>query len=130
MHGTIEKQGEGIEPEGPINSLTWSGCTATTSTKTPGRLKVETRETSPGVFVHTVTASGSIVQITLFGVVCGYGPGASPISLGDLTLGTEAVLHINTVVNKVEGGFLCPTTGKWEATFKITNHHEVWISKK
>lgn len=129
--GTVEKQGEGVEPEGPITSLTWSGCTQTTKTLAPGRLKVETRETSPGVFVHTVTATGTEVTISVFGGLldCVYGPGATPLSLGDLTLGKPAILHINTVIPLIKGSG-CPATGRWEATFQITNHSEVWISKK
>jgi hypothetical protein len=126
----IEKQGEGVEPEGKTSTFDWSGCTNPTTTVKNGSLKVETRETSPGVFVHTVTAFGTEVttQIPFFGS-CVFGVG-SGVSLGDLVLGNTAVLHVNTSVSKTSGGFACPSSYKWIADYQIANHSAVWISKK
>lgn len=135
VSGTIEKQGEGVEPEGPISSLTWGNCSATTDTVKPGRLKVETRisiDPKTGLEVHTntVTVSGSEVTVSIFGASCTYGAGANPISIGDLTVGEPAIIDVNTTVNKTAGGFLCPSTNKWTATYQITNHTGVWVSIK
>jgi hypothetical protein len=134
VSGTIEKQGEGIEPEGPISSLSFGGCNHTTTTIANGSLKVETRisldKEGHEVHTNTVTASGSKVTVAILGITCTYGPGTNPISIGDLTVGAPAVIDVNTVVNKVEGGFLCPSTAKWTATYQVTNHTGVWVAVK
>lgn len=130
VSGTIEKQGEGVEPEGAISSLTWGGCNHTTDTLANGSLKLETRISEPGeVHTNTLTASGTRVTVNI-GVSCVYGPGANPISIGDLTVGAPGVIHANVIVGKLEGGFLCPTTTRWTATYTVTNHTGVWISTK
>jgi hypothetical protein len=136
VSGKIEKQGEGVEPEGSFTKeqLTWGGCSSTTDTLAGGVLRVETKEVEPGVFKHTVIAGGGAtgakVTVNIFGVSCVYGPGASAISLGDLKQGEPALLEISTIVNKVEGGFLCPSSNRWTATYQITNHTALFVSKK
>lgn len=134
VSGTVEKQGHEVEPEGPISILSWGGCSATTDTIKTGRLKVETRisinEKGEEVHTNTVTVSGAEVTVSIFGVSCTYGPGASPISIGDLTVGAPAIIDVNTVVNKTAGGFLCPSDNRWTATYQITNHTGIWLSTK
>jgi hypothetical protein len=132
----IEKQGEGIEPEGSFTkeNVTWGGCSTTVDTVAGGKLKVETRisKNSKGEEVHTntVTLTEGGVTVSIFGVSCTYGAGPVPISLGDLTVGEPATIDISTVVNKTAGGFLCPSTAGWAAHYVITNHTGVWISQK
>lgn len=117
----IEKQGEGVNPSGKISRLEWGGCTSTTDTVKSGFLEVDTVEGR-----NTVTVSGTEVTVSIFGVSCTYGAGAS-ISLGDLTPGTPAVLHFENAFSKTAGGFLCPLSASWKATFTITNHTSVFV---
>jgi hypothetical protein len=130
VKGTVEHQSHTVEPEGPITALTWGTCNHTADTIKTGRLKVETFEPEPGKIVHTVTATESEVTTFILGLTCTYGPGAGPISLGDLTQGAPAVIDVSTTVNKTAGGGLCPGTARWTATYQITNHTGVWISTK
>lgn len=135
VSGTVEKQGKGVEPEGSISSLSFSGCNHTTDTIKNGSLKVETRisTNSEGKEVHTntVTASGSEVTVAILGVSCTYGPGKEPISIGDLTVGSPAIIDVSTVVNRTAGNTLvCPATARWTATYQVTNHTGVWLSEE
>ena len=117
------------EPGGAITSLTWSGCSATTTTINNGKLTIRTKETAGGVHDNTVVADNTRVTIQLFGITCVYGSGEEK-SLGDLTVGQDPILHINVAIPKIEGGGLCPASGQWEATFTVTNHNAIWLSKK
>lgn len=134
VSGTVEKQGKGVEPEGPISSLSFGGCNHTTTTIKNGRLKVETRisinSEKKEVHTNTVTASESEVTVAILGLTCTYGPGANPISIGDLTVGEPATIDVGTVVNRTAGGFLCPSTAKWTASYEVTNHKGLWISEE
>jgi hypothetical protein len=136
VSGNIEKQGEGVEPEGSFTkeNLTWGGCSTTVDTVAGGTLKIETRisknSKNEEVHTNTVTATKAEVTVSILGVSCIYGPGAGAISLGDLTVGEPAVLDISTVVNKTGGSFICPSTAGWSANYQITNHTGVWVSQK
>lgn len=134
ISGTITNQGHGVEPEGSFTAanLTWGSCNHTADTIAGGSLKVETIETSPGVFKHTVTAKSAEVTVNILNITCTYGPGLNGniISLGDLQQGAPATLTISTIVNKTAGGGLCPETSRWTATYQITNHTGVWVSTK
>lgn len=134
VSGTVAKQGNGVEPEGSISSLTWGGCNHTADTIKNGSLKIETRisknEKGEEVHTNTLTASGTEVTVSILGVSCTYGPGATPISVGDLTVGSPAIVHANTVVNKTAGSFVCPSTAGWVATYTVTKPAGLWVSTK
>ena len=124
-----EKGSETAEPEGKVSSVAWSGCSSTTDTVAGGTIRIETKETAGGVHDNTVVSVGLKVTMNIFGVSCTYGTGTGT-SLGDLTIGSPAIMHYNFVDNKVEGSFLCPSTTRWESTTQVTNHTGVWVSKK
>jgi hypothetical protein len=134
ISGTVEKQGKGVEPEGPISSLSFSGCNHTVTTIANGSIKIETRISIDGggreKHTNTVTDLGSLVTVGILGVSCTYGPGANPISLGDLTVGEPATMDVSTVVNRVSGSILCPSTVRWTASFEVTNHKGLWVSEE
>jgi hypothetical protein len=131
VSSTVEKQGKGINPEGPITSLSFGGCNHTTTTIKKGKLTVDTTEPEPKVHKNTVTDAESEVTVAILGVSCTYGPGAKPISIGDLTVGAPATIDVGTVVNRTAGNtLLCPADARWTASYEITNHTGVWVSEE
>jgi hypothetical protein len=107
--------------------LTWgpvgNGCTNTTDTVHGGTLEIHWIS---GTDNGTVTAKEFEVTVVLAGVSCTFGVGAGQ-SIGDLTGGAPAVMHVNTVVNKTAGSFLCPADSKWVGTYVVTNHTTVHV---
>jgi hypothetical protein len=51
---------------------------------------------------------------------CRYSAGTG-LHLGTVAQGGNT-LAINVVVTKSNGGFLCPSSARWNAKYKITNH--------
>ena len=107
--------------KGSGTALSFSSCSTAVTTKTLGELEIHhIAETDNG----TVTAIGFDVVMTAFGVECGYG-GGTGITLGTLTgnlfAEEQATLDVSATVSKVTGGFLCPATAKWSASYAITS---------
>jgi hypothetical protein len=119
---------ESAEPvTGSIESLSWSGCTFTTTTLKTGKREVRhIAGTSNGtVIADTVT---EVTVNTVFLGSCIYGV-TSGSSLGDLTEGKPAVFHANAVAHKLTGSKLaCPETTNWTATFTLTEPGEKTLS--
>jgi hypothetical protein len=106
----------GTPLSGNIETLDWSGCTAeATTTLVNGALSIEGTGGGNG----TLSGSGSRVTVKVFGVSCVYGTGTGT-TLGTVTGGEPAAVDINAVINKLEGGFLCPSTTKWTANLVVT----------
>jgi hypothetical protein len=122
--GKLEK----AEPiTGPIESLTWSGCTFTTKTLKPGRLEVEH---IAGTHNGTVRADGTaeVTISTVFFGSCIYGPSGGA-DLGELKEGKPATFVANAVLRKFTGSNLaCPETAKWTATYTLTEPVEKTLS--
>jgi hypothetical protein len=128
FEGTITNQGTGVDPiTGDINTLDWGKtgtlCTFTTDTTVLGTLTATATSGGNG----TVTGVGNSVTINtvLFGS-CVYGTGTG-IKLGTFTGGSSAKLDISAVVNKTSGGFACPSTAIWNATYQVTNHSSAFL---
>jgi len=98
-------------------------CTTTTDTTVLGELEVEATSGGNG----TISGKGTKVTMNIFGVSCVYGTGAGTV-LGTVTGGEPATVDVNAVVNKQEGGFLCPSTTRWTATYVITEPQPLWIA--
>ena len=108
--GTIERQGAGQSVAGTVSQLTFTTCTNTTSVLSQdGILEIEGT---------TVKAKGFEVTVNA-GVSCVISAGEGTI-LGTFTGGNPAIIHVNAVVNKTSGSFLCPFDYQWEATYQIT----------
>lgn len=129
VEGADTEGSETHEPGGAITALTWGGCSSTTDTITKGKLSVETVDLGGGKFTHRVKGFEVVVTTNIAGISCSYGTGTG-ITIGDLTVGSPAEIDANAEPTKVAGGFLCPSATKWTATYKVTNHTGVWISKK
>jgi hypothetical protein len=124
LHTDIETQDEGVNPSGPITSLTWgpkgAGCTTTLDTVKTGKLELRTEGGVPEVW-----ASESEFTRINMGVSCTYGFGTGT-TLGRLTIGTPGTLDIDAAVKLVAGGFACPQT-HWTGSYKLTNHESVFV---
>ena len=108
--GEITSQGEGQNVVAAVNTLTFTTCTNTTSVLNQnGTLELEGT---------TVKAKGFEVTVNA-GVSCVYSAG-SGTTLGTFTGGNPGIIHINAVVNKKSGSFLCWPSLIWETRYSIT----------
>jgi hypothetical protein len=110
--GTITSQGENQNVVGSISTLTFTTCTKPTAVlEQTGTLELEGT---------TVKAKGFRVTVeAVSGVSCVYSAGTGT-TLGTFTGGNPAIIHVNAVVNKSSGSFLCPSDSLWEGTYTIT----------
>lgn len=102
-------------------NLTWGGCTATTDTLGGGELEIHWIAKSRD---GTVTGTTFEVTVEIASISCVYGLSKtdSMVHLGTLTgSDTTPILEINTPVVKRSGGFLCPETTTWKATYHVTS---------
>jgi hypothetical protein len=102
-------------------ALTWTGCTKTTHTLQGGELEIHhIAGTSDG----TVTGTTFEWTTAIFGVSCTYGLSTTDtmVHLGTLKGDDHTpILEIKKTVVKLAGGFLCPGTAIWEATYHVTS---------
>jgi len=122
VRGKISSE-SGASISSNLESLTWSGCSQTTTTIKNGSLAITwTSGTSNG----SVSSSSSEVTMVVVGVSCTYGTGAGT-TLGTLKGGEEPVLSISAVVSKTAGSFICPSSGKWTAEYVVTEPHALYV---
>jgi len=121
VHGTIGTA-SGTWVEGANSSLTWEGCNQTTDTVNLGSMDIMQTTGDEG----EVRSTGSNVTLQIFGVSCTYGTGEGT-KLGTITGGEAPTMKITATIPKTAGGFLCPSTGIWHASFIITSPHAVHI---
>lgn len=98
-------------------------CTVTVDTISLGEFEVNATSGGNG----TLVGSGTKVTANIFGVSCVYGTGTGT-TLGTMTGGEPATADVNAVINKQEGGFLCPSTTKWTGTYVMTEPNPVWFA--
>jgi hypothetical protein len=113
---------------GPIEELTWTGCTFPTSTVTKGSLEIHW---IPGTHNGTLTAKGTEVTInTGFFGACTYGASATGTDLGTITGGNPATMTINALVPliKNESG-LCPSEARWTSHYTVTSPTPLYASE-
>ena len=108
-----------VNPTGPITSLTWTGCTFTTTSLTLGKLQFEWTSGTTGNIKTDATISVTINTV-LFGS-CIYGV-ESGKSIGTLTTNstTTATFDANTTVERLGENIACPPTAKWTGTYTST----------
>jgi hypothetical protein len=106
-----------------ITSLTFGDCTTTFDTLANGSLEIEKIGPNEG----KVVGKGWQVTYSIFGTSCTYGPGPGT-TLGTVTGGSAPVLNMNAVaLTKVAGGFLCPSSAGWDASYTFTTPHALYI---
>lgn len=109
-----------------VTKVTWEGCSQTTDTIALGTLEIHWIS---GTHNGTGTYKGSEWTDMLFGVSCTYGTGTGT-TIGTLTGGAAPTLNVETALNKTAGGFLCPSTIIWEATYLVTEPHAFFVTEK
>jgi hypothetical protein len=77
----------------------------------------------------TVTSKEAEVTVNIGGISCTYGS-QTGTDIGTLTGGSPAKIDINAVVNKVAGGFACPSTAIWEANYTVTEPKSLYVLKE
>ncbi|HEV2858724.1 MAG TPA: hypothetical protein VGW80_10015 [Solirubrobacterales bacterium] len=112
--------------KGPIEELTWGGCTKETKTLTTGELEIHH---IAGTDNGTLTAKDT--QVTVNGLFenesCVYGAGTGT-DLGVVTGGATATITINALVKRVTGGFSCPAETRWTASYTVTAPKPLYVS--
>ena len=108
---------------GPIDEITWKSCSQTTDNLSLGSLEIMKTGADEG----EVVGKNSSVTLSVFGVSCVYGTSAEGNKLGTIKGGEAPELVINAVLPKKEGGFLCPGSGRWTATYIATEPHAIHI---
>jgi hypothetical protein len=122
IEGVTENTGsatETVKGEVSPENLTWANCTATTDTTGGGTLEIHWTEGHNG----TVTGTTFTVTVNIAGVTCSYGLSNTDTMVHVGTLigsDTEPTIAINTSVPLRAGGFLCPPSAKWKATYRVT----------
>jgi hypothetical protein len=121
MKGKTTNAGSATETvTGPVEETTFGGCTFPTTVVERGKLEIhKINGTSNG----TVTADGTFRWTinTIFFGSCIFGF-TSGTSIGDITEGNPAILHINAVVEKFSGSNLaCPETQRMTGTYILTS---------
>ena len=104
---------------GEITEFTWGGCTFPTTTTLKGKVEIHKIAGTSNGTVTADTETRFTTNSFFFGS-CVY---TVPVekSMGDLTEGNPAILHINAVVHKTTSSeFACPTTAIWTATYTLT----------
>jgi hypothetical protein len=113
--------------------LTWGvggSCTVTTDTIVPGKLVIEAEDNSGNGWVYEDTGSKTEVTVNVFSS-CNYGVEGGT-RIGTLKEGKPATFIANAVAKKLAGGFLCPETTKWTASYELTAPKEttLYVSHK
>lgn len=105
--------------------LTFGNCTGPAKAVVLGTDEDEYIE---GTDDGTVVDKGTEITETSSGVSCVYGTGTGT-DLGTWNGGEseEDALEINAALTKTSGGFLCPSSAKWTARFKITKPKNISI---
>ena len=103
-------------------NLTWANCTNPTKTLQGGELEIHWIE---GTRNGTVTGTTFEVTVSVFGVSCIYGlSGNDTMVHAGVLVGsdTEPTIAVNTVViERTEPKFLCPTSARWRASYRVTS---------
>jgi hypothetical protein len=129
LKASITSQGSGVNPSGPITSLTWgaqgAGCNTTFDTVKNGSFEVRTEGSEATVWIKDTE-----VTLTAFGVSCTYGPGSIIKKFAKFLAGAIAHTIIDHILKKLGGSFLCPETVRWTGDYGITNHSAAFVTNE
>jgi hypothetical protein len=105
--------------------ITFGNCTGPAKAVALG---TEEDEYIEGTNDGTETDKGTEITITTSGISCTYGTGTGT-DIGTWNGGEseEDALEINAALTKTAGGFLCATSAKWTANFRITKPKNISI---
>jgi len=111
--GISDPGGSGWSVTINLPTFTWSGCTTTVDTLSPGSL----RFTYASGNNATVKSSGADVTVKFLGVSCRFQTALTTI--GIFTGGNPATIDINGTIPGT-GGFLCPESAIWSGAYTVT----------
>lgn len=117
--GTISTA-TGAFVSGSVNWLTWGGCSQFTFTVFPGSFEFSKGFGDSASF----WSLGTEVTFEIFGVSCTYGWLTSH-QLGSVTGGEAPEISISANLSKTAGGFLCPGSATWTASYVVTSPHSL-----
>lgn len=115
---------------GPITTLSFGPCTNSWHVTTTEHGGVQTAGTlsfvSNGNGTGDLFSSGATVEATRFGITCRYV--TNNTTIGTVTGGTHATLHIEASIPFHSGSSLCGTGAtKWTGSYKVTSPTNVTI---
>jgi hypothetical protein len=112
---------------GKITELTWGTCSFPTVTTLKGKLEIQRIVgTSNGTLI--ADEQTRVTSNTIFFGSCNYAF-ESGKSIGDITEGKPAVLHVNAVMHTTSGSELvCQTTAVMSATYTMTEPANTTVS--
>jgi hypothetical protein len=115
LEGKVEQHGAGVIPGGSMKSLTFTGCTngSVHETIIGGTFKIHPIGNGRGLLTLKIK-----FILTMFGVECGYE--ANETTVGEITPGEHATLHVNATIPRISGSFFCGSTGNWTGSYKFT----------
>jgi len=117
LTATLEDKGSSTTTaKALVNSLEFKNCPTggVPTVIKPGTLEIHH---IAGTHNGTLTLKETEWTTVMFGVSCTYGAaGAATIDLGILE---TTKLTVNTIINKVAGGFLCPSTEGWDTSLHL-----------
>jgi len=124
LKAKTENAGTNREPvKAPVETLTWSGCSQTTSTVKNGSLEIKQIE---GTENGTVIGKTTEITLGILGTSCTYGFGEES-DLGTLTGNESPVVHVSTEIPKTAGGATCPASVKWVGEYKLTELSPLYV---
>lgn len=127
VEGTSDNTGSATTTvKSSLSTLTFSGCTHTIDTVSPGLGELHW---IPGTNNGTLTTSGTKVTTQFAGVSCTYGIGTGT-DMGTTVGGNPGNLKVNAPIKKVEGSFLCPSNTVFQAEYVATNPANAWVAER
>ena len=127
VEGTSENTGSATTTvKSTLTTLTFSNCTNTTDTLEPGLGELHWIS---GTNNGTLTTFGTRVTMNLAGISCTYGTGTGT-DMGTTVGGNPGSLAVNAVINKVAGGFICPSDTIFQSEYVATNPTNAWVAER
>lgn len=124
LKAKTENAGTNREPvKAPVETLSWSGCSQTTSTVKAGSLEIKPIE---GTENATVIGKNTEITLGILGTSCTYGFGEES-DLGTLTGKESPVIDISTEIPKTAGGATCPASVKWVVEYNPTELTPLYV---
>ena len=128
MKGKTTNAGSATETvTGPVEETTFGSCTFPTSVLERGNLEIhKIAGTSNGTVTGDGTFRWTINTIFFGSCIFGFTSGTS---IGDITEGNPAILHVNAVVEKFSGSNLaCPSTQVMRGTYTLASPASTTLS--
>jgi hypothetical protein len=123
--GMLTNSGSKTETaRGFTEEFTFSGCVAAVKVIMPGTFEIHANDSNQGTF------TGSEMYVTVSSTLtgsCVYGTSGT-LPIGTMQGGKIATFNLNAAFEKTEGGFACPASVRWTATYKITKPENLYFA--